>query len=119
MREVSDGVPTPLEIDLHGRAAELGVSGGAGVGIAEATQTGDIPGQFDDPLVIDIVQHAMESETFRAASGGIGLGGRRPRSYIGSELAEKQPGGLVGGGRAPLHPTSRLAVDRQTWLFSQ
>src|SRR5258705_12196427 len=30
---------------------------GAGVGVGEAAEAGDIARQFDDPLVVDVVQH--------------------------------------------------------------
>src|SRR5438046_1265651 len=42
-----------------GRAAQFGVGGGAGVGVGEAAEAGDIARQFDDPLVVDVVQHEI------------------------------------------------------------
>jgi len=41
------------------------MGGGAGVGVSEAAEAGDIAGQFDDALVVDVVQH-------RARSGAAG-----------------------------------------------
>ena len=60
MGEVGDHGPVHLEVDLDGRAAQLGMGGGAGVGVGEAAEPGDIAGQFDDPLVVDVVQHEIE-----------------------------------------------------------
>src|SRR5260221_9013062 len=34
---------------------------GAGVGVGEAAEAGDIARQFDDPLVVDVVQHRWKS----------------------------------------------------------
>src|SRR6267154_5838122 len=61
MGEVGDHGAVHLEVDLHRRAAQLGVGGGAGVGIWEAAETGDIAGQFDDALVVNVVQHRAGS----------------------------------------------------------
>src|SRR5437899_3297352 len=35
------------------------MGGGAGVGVGEAAEAGDIARQFDDPLVVDVVQHEI------------------------------------------------------------
>src|SRR6478735_2592661 len=59
MGEVSDHGPVHLEVDLDGRTAQFGVGGGAGMGVWEAAEAGDIARQFDDPLVVDVVQHEM------------------------------------------------------------
>src|ERR1041384_6430287 len=48
-----------LQVDLDGGAAQLGMGGGAGVGVGEAAEAGDIPREFDDPLVIDVIQHEI------------------------------------------------------------
>src|SRR5690349_16590081 len=63
MGEVGDGISGHLEIDLDGRAAQLGVSGGGGIGVRQPSEARNIPGEFDDPLVVDVVQHVMESST--------------------------------------------------------
>src|ERR1700687_3689932 len=42
---------------------------GAGIGVGEASEPGDIAGQFDDPLVVDVVQHKIQI----SASGAIAL----------------------------------------------
>src|SRR5215468_519039 len=61
MGEVGDDRAVHLEVNLHGRAAQLGMRGGAGMGIGKAAQAGDIARKFDDPLVVDVVQHRSKS----------------------------------------------------------
>src|SRR3569623_1260002 len=68
MREVGDGDTIHLQIDLHSRAAQLGVRRGGCIGIGQPAQTGDVAGQLDDPFVVDVVQHVMGSEGVRPAS---------------------------------------------------
>src|SRR5438874_5401685 len=63
MGEVGDLVALHLEVDPDGRAAQLGVGGRGGIGIRQPPEPRNIPSQFDDPLVIDVVQHVMESST--------------------------------------------------------
>src|ERR1700704_2828602 len=60
MGEIGDHGAVHLEVDLDRRAAQFGMGGGAGVGISEAAEAGDIAGQFDDALVVDVVQHRIE-----------------------------------------------------------
>src|ERR1700704_6123794 len=61
---------------------------GAGIGVGEASDPGDIAGQFDDPLVVDVVQHKIEV----SAPGAIALGDRCSQPYIWVETAEIQSG---------------------------
>src|SRR5882757_5819096 len=63
MGEVGDGVAIHLEVDLDGRAAQFGVGGRAGIRVRKPPEARNIAGQFDDPLVVDVVQHVMESNT--------------------------------------------------------
>ena len=79
MGEVGDDGAVHLEVDLDGRAAQLGMGRGAGVGGGQPSEPGDIAGQFDDALVVDVVQHKMAGLGF---AGAIALGGRGPQSYI-------------------------------------
>src|SRR3977135_4629586 len=48
------------EIDLDRRTAQFGMRRGAGIGSGEASKPGYIAGQFDDALVVDVVQHRIE-----------------------------------------------------------
>ena len=73
MGEVGDHGPVHLEVDLDGRAAQFGMGGGAGVGVGKPAQAGDIPGQFDDPLVVDVVQHVMRSRATRRTALAAGF----------------------------------------------
>ena len=57
MGEVGDRVALHLEVDGHGRAAELGMGGRRRIGVAEPAQPGDIPGELKDAAVVDLVQH--------------------------------------------------------------
>ena len=91
MGEVGDHGAVHLEVDLDGRAAQLGMRGGAGVGCGEPSQPGDIAGQFDDALVVDVVQHKVEVSGLPAA---IALGERGLRPYIWAAMAEIQSGRL-------------------------
>jgi hypothetical protein len=59
--EVGDLVAGHLEVDGHGRTAQLGMSRGAGVRGIQPAQPGDIAGQFDDSAVVDLVEHALDS----------------------------------------------------------
>src|SRR5690348_16796094 len=60
MGEVSDHGAIHLEVDLDRRATEFGVGRGAGIGVGKPAQTWDVPGQLDDALVVDVIQHMME-----------------------------------------------------------
>src|SRR6478735_1844545 len=94
MGEVGDGVALHLEVDLHGRAAQFGMGGGGGIGVRQSPEARNIPGQLDDPLVIDVVQHVMESNTYlpdrpwRARSTVLymaGTGGKTVRRCVGDD----------------------------------
>src|SRR5882757_4042086 len=78
---------------------------GAGIGVGEASDPGDIAGQFDDPLVVDVVQHKIEV----SAPGAIALGDRCSQPYIWVETAEIQ------SGRFPWRP--QIEPIRPPWLF--
>ena len=58
---------------------------GAGVGCGQPSEPGDIAGQFDDALVVDVVQHKIGVPGY-----GLGDGGLPP--YIWTERAEIQSG---------------------------
>src|SRR6266516_4271249 len=59
MGEVGDRVAVHLEVDGNGRAAKLGMGGRGGVGIVEAAEPGNIPGQFENSAVVNLVQHEL------------------------------------------------------------
>src|ERR1700676_2777814 len=61
MGKVRDHGSVHLEVDLDGRTAQFGMRRGAGVGSGQPSEPGDIAGQFDDPLVVDVVQHKIEA----------------------------------------------------------
>src|SRR5665647_896377 len=84
MGEIGDHGTVHFEVDLDGRAAQLGMRRGAGVRCVQPSEPGDIAGQFDDPLVVDVVQHKLESRL----PGAIALGGRWRQSYIRGPVAE-------------------------------
>src|SRR5438132_6536178 len=91
MGEVGDGVPAHLEVDLHGRAAQFGVGSGTRVGVRKPPEARNIAGQLDDPLVIDVVQHVMESNT----SGPDRPWRAPPTVLYRAERVEKQSSGSV------------------------
>src|SRR3981081_1664263 len=86
MGKVGDHRPVHFEVDLDGRTAELGMRRGAGVGGGEASEPGYVAGQFDDALVVDVVQHKIEVSAPRRERPW--RGGRQ--SYIWVEMAEIQ-----------------------------
>ena len=97
MGKVGDDGPVHLEVDLDGGAAQLGMRRGAGVGVGKAADPGDIAGEFDDSLVVDVVQHGSRP---RASRGRLtALGGGALESYIWWQTAEIQSGHVPAGGR--------------------
>ncbi len=56
--EIADHAVLHLEVDLDGRAAQLGMGRCRGIRVGKPPQTRDIARQFDDFLVVDVVQHA-------------------------------------------------------------
>src|SRR5215207_5096036 len=96
MGKVADHGAFHPEVDLDRRTAQLRMSGGAGLGVGEAAKPGDIAGQFDDLLVVNVVQHRSGVPDFLPASA---LGGHVPWSYIWTGAAEIQSGRLT-----PWHP---------------
>ena len=87
MGEVGDDRAVHLEVDLDGRTAQFGMRGGAGVGGGQAAEPGDIAGQFDDALVVDVVQHKIEVSGFERSP----LAGRITALYM-AAMAEIQSG---------------------------
>src|ERR1700678_4210929 len=92
MREIRDHGAIHFEVDLDGRAAQFGMRGGAGVGGGQPSQPGDVAGQFDDPLVVNVVQHKIVVSAWPsdrpwrplpAALYMVGNGGNTARLYIG------------------------------------
>src|ERR1700678_1144083 len=61
MGEIGDDRAVHFEVNLDGRTAQLGVGHGAGVRCGQPSKPGYIAGQFDDALVVDVVQHKMGS----------------------------------------------------------
>ena len=57
MGEIADHRAVHLEVDGDGRSAQLGMGGGAGVGLIESSQARDIARQIEDSLVINLVDH--------------------------------------------------------------
>src|SRR6202012_4040789 len=88
MGEVGDHRAVHLEVDLDGRAAQFGMRRGAGIGVGEPAQAWDVPGQLDDALVVNVVQHMMEVPPD-------GLGGRMSWSYIWMRPDEIQSGSFL------------------------
>src|SRR5690242_7088007 len=61
MGEVGHHRPVHLEVDLDRGSAEFGMGGRAVIGVWQAARMGDVPGEFDDALVVDVVQHEARS----------------------------------------------------------
>src|SRR4029077_19932124 len=55
-------VAVHFQIDGDGRAAELGMGGGAGVGVVEPPDPRDRPGELDDAAIIDLVEHCRTAD---------------------------------------------------------
>src|SRR3979411_491257 len=79
---------------------------GAGIGVGGASGQGDIAGHFDDPLVVDVVQHKIEV----SAPGAIAIGDRCSQPYIWVETAEIQSGCF------PWRP--QIEPIRPPWCYS-
>src|SRR6266478_2029265 len=78
MGKVADQGSVHSEVDLDGRTAQFGMRCRAGIGCGQSAEPGDVAGQFDDALVVDVVQHKIES----LLPGSIALGDRVRWSYI-------------------------------------
>src|SRR5437016_3948307 len=98
MGEVADEGAFHFKVDLDRRTAELRMGGGAGIGVGQPAQPGDIAGQFDDALVVDVVQHAGRSPGRPGASA---LGGWVSPSYIWMQMLEINGTQAPGGKPAP------------------
>jgi hypothetical protein len=57
MGEVGHGIAVHLEVDGHGRAAQLGMGGSAAMRVRHAANPGDGPCKFQNPGVVDVIQH--------------------------------------------------------------
>ena len=57
MGEIGDRAAVHLEVDRDGRAAQLGMGGGAGVGGRKPAEAGNIARQFQDFRVVNVVEH--------------------------------------------------------------
>ena len=94
MGKVGDDGAIHLEVDLDGRPAQLGMRGGTGIRCVKPSQPGDVAGQFDDALVVDVVEHRING--LRRAGAGA-LGERALGPYIWVAVVEKKSGhGLAG-----------------------
>jgi len=67
--KVRDRVAVHLEVDRDGRSAELGMGRGAGVGTFKPAQPGNTPRQFQNPAVVDLVQHGFLRAVFPPPAG--------------------------------------------------
>src|SRR5258708_39553750 len=107
MGKIGNHRPVHLEVDLDGRTAQLGMRRGAGVGGGEASEPGYVAGQFDDALVVDVVQHKIEVS---GSPGAIALGDRGRQSYIWVEMAEIQSGHSISLKRSVIEANSAAGV---------
>ena len=57
MGEVRHDAVCKFQVDRHGRAAQLGMRRGAGIGSLQPPDPGDVSGQFQYPRVVDVVDH--------------------------------------------------------------
>src|ERR1700760_538071 len=85
MGEVGDDRAIHLEVDFHGRSAQFGVGGRAGVGGRKPAQSRNIPRQLDDPLVVNVIQHEARSPMPPCLRA---LGGWCSSSYIWMQMLE-------------------------------
>src|SRR5690242_2360801 len=65
MGKVGDDRPVHLEVYLDRRAAELGMGGCGCVRCAQSADPGYVAGQFNDALVVDVIQHKWNSRAQR------------------------------------------------------
>jgi hypothetical protein len=64
MGKIAHPVAVELEVDLHARTAEFGVSAGFGIRIGKRADPWDIAGKFQNTAVIDIVHHGPVFRVF-------------------------------------------------------
>src|ERR1700734_1882881 len=76
---------------------------GTGVGGGEPSEPGDVAGQFDDALVVNVVQHRSISRALDVITLPIALGDRVSQPYIWLEMAEIQSGHFIRARRNPNH----------------
>src|SRR6266404_5419133 len=60
MGKVGDQGSVHLDLDLDGRTAQFGMRRSAGIGCGQSAEPGNVAGQFDDALVVNVVQHKIE-----------------------------------------------------------
>ena len=93
--------PSDLEVDRHGRAAELGMGRRAGVGVRQPAEARNVGGELEDAAVVDLVQHP----TCKLADGAAF------RPNIGRVIRFLRPGlhpcAVAGCGGAPGHFRAR------------
>ena len=57
MGEIGDHAVLHLEIDRHGRAAELGVRGRGGIGMLKPAYMCNISGETENFRIVDVIDH--------------------------------------------------------------
>src|SRR6201995_4544 len=104
MGEVGDHRSLHPEVDLDGRSAQFGMRRRAGIGPIQPSEPGDIAGQFDDPLVVDVIQHRMglsglqRDHPWRAPCWALYMGGtdgKTARLLARRPIIETKPAAVV------------------------
>ena len=73
MAEIGDDAILHLEVDRHLGAAKAGMGNGRGVGVGQALQPGDVGGEGQYLLIVDLVDHGaiLASPQGPAIPGGL------------------------------------------------
>ena len=61
MGEIRDGIAVHLDVDRHGRAAQLGVRGRGRVRVRQAADSRNVSGEFENFAVVDVVDHVARA----------------------------------------------------------
>jgi hypothetical protein len=67
MGKVRHRVALHPEVDGHGRAAKLGMSGRGRIRGVQSANSGNCARQFENPAVVDVIQHGFRPDSGKYA----------------------------------------------------
>src|SRR5262249_13678841 len=117
MGEVGDGVALHLQVDRNRRAAKFGMGSRSRVRVVDPAQSWNIPGQFEDAAVVDLVQHALRKRLVARRRDCAAL----LHEYIGSgspARARARGSGLIEQSRIEAMSNGNAACGRRAWVES-
>ncbi len=123
MGEVRHGVALHFQVDRHGGTAQLGMRGRGGVRLLKPANSRDCARQFENPAVIDVVEHAILARFRRnlampidcrpALGNYIGVGRQAGNGGPPSEYGPQEPASAkLQGVRRPYRVPSECTKPR-------